>query len=83
MSYADDLKTVSVDEALINITSSIAQIKSWALHDQPPPSLSPTNPATELAETIWLQVKKSTSCKGIYQSFKTLPSYMLKWLQLA
>ncbi|KAF8898269.1 hypothetical protein CPB84DRAFT_1962837 [Gymnopilus junonius] len=58
MSHADDLQAVSVDEALIDVTSTIKQLRTQSgvdgsLHDY----------AIDFAETIRAQVRKATSCE--------------------
>jgi len=58
MSLADDLQAVSVDEALIDVTSRVTRIRTETAH--------PTaDPAKELAESIRAEVKKQTGCEGI------------------
>ncbi|VDC00972.1 unnamed protein product [Peniophora sp. CBMAI 1063] len=49
MSVADDLQAVSVDEALIDVTSAVEQMAS-------------SNPAKDFAESIREQVKETTGC---------------------
>ncbi|KZV71579.1 DNA repair protein [Peniophora sp. CONT] len=49
MSVADDLQAVSVDEALIDVTSSVEQMVS-------------SNPAKDFAESVRAQVKEATGC---------------------
>jgi DNA repair protein REV1 len=56
MSHADDLQAVSVDEALVDVTTSVAQLT--AKHPSNP------DPAKEFAEMIRLEVKKATGCEG-------------------
>lgn len=56
MSYADDLQAVSVDEALIDVTTAVKQIP-----------LSPdkfSDPAKAFAELLRNEIKKSTGCDG-------------------
>lgn len=57
MSHADDLQAVSVDEALIDVTSTVANMKS-----SPQGSIS-EDPAKDLAELIRSQVRKATGCE--------------------
>lgn len=57
MSHADDLQAVSVDEALIDVSSTVAQLRTSAL-------ASPTaDPAKDLAESIRSQVRNATGCE--------------------
>ncbi|KAK0200352.1 hypothetical protein DFS33DRAFT_1387562 [Desarmillaria ectypa] len=55
MSHADDLQAVSVDEALIDVTSTVNRLRAKAK--------GIVDPAKELAETIRAEVKKSTKCE--------------------
>ena len=59
MSHADDLQAVSVDEALIDVTTSVQQLRTQASE-----AGIPTDHAKELAETIRNQVRKATGCEG-------------------
>jgi DNA repair protein REV1 len=61
MSHADDLQAVSVDEALIDVTTAVEQIRA-GVADQP--TESSIDPTKELAEIIRAEVKKATSCEG-------------------
>lgn len=63
MAHADDLQAVSVDEALIDVTSSIRRINVELARNQ---ELSDNliDPAKEFAEAIRAQVKKATGCEG-------------------
>lgn len=56
MSHADDLQAVSVDEALIDVTSSVKAMASASEID--------VEYAQEYAELIRAQVKKATGCTG-------------------
>ncbi|THU80111.1 DNA repair protein [Dendrothele bispora CBS 962.96] len=61
MKHADDLQAVSVDEALIDVTSTVSRLLSKA---QSGSSTSrQTDPAKDLAETIRTQVRKATRCE--------------------
>ena len=62
MSHADDLQAVSVDEALIDVTTGVELMKAGAAGRSGDNSLM--DPAKELAETIRDQVKKATGCEG-------------------
>lgn len=55
MGYADELEAVSVDEALLDVTSSTGQFA--AAH---PDAI---DPAKGLADDIRVQVKKATGCE--------------------
>lgn len=59
MSHADDLQAVSVDEALIEVTSTVTQLRTRASQD--PDSV---DPAKDFAERIRAQVRKATGCEG-------------------
>ena len=63
MSHADDLQAVSVDEALMDMTSVVAQLRSQSSHD------SLIDPAKDFAENIRAQIRQATGCEGA--SFKT------------
>lgn len=63
MSHADDLQAVSVDEALIDVTTTVNQLRSHARNDGIP------YPANDLAETIRAQVRQATSCEGSFLAF--------------
>lgn len=58
MSHADDLQAVSVDEALIDVTSSVEAARAVADKDK--------DHANEYAELIRAQVKKVTGCTGVF-----------------
>ena len=62
MSYADDLQAVSVDEALVDVTSTVENAERAALTDSDP-YLHPDF-AKELAETIRTRIKNITGCEG-------------------
>ncbi|KAI4528961.1 DNA repair protein [Schizophyllum commune Loenen D] len=55
MSHADDLQAVSVDEALIDVSSTVHQLRSDALPG--------SDPAKDLAESIRSQVRSATGCE--------------------
>jgi DNA repair protein REV1 len=59
MSYADDVQAVSVDEALIDVSSTVTQLRARASQDS-----STFDPAKDFAETIRAQVWKATGCEG-------------------
>ncbi|KIJ63335.1 hypothetical protein HYDPIDRAFT_92853 [Hydnomerulius pinastri MD-312] len=56
MRHADDLQAVSVDEALIEVSSGVARLKAAA-------PLSSENFAATLAGTIRAEVKRATGCE--------------------
>ncbi|KAI0648432.1 hypothetical protein C8Q79DRAFT_906130 [Trametes meyenii] len=62
MAHADDLQAVSVDEALIDVTSSIARICT-ELTERTEGDNEPIDPAKDFAEAIRAQVRKVTGCE--------------------
>ncbi|PPQ77576.1 hypothetical protein CVT25_011368 [Psilocybe cyanescens] len=54
MSYADDLQAVSVDEALIDVTTTVNRLRVQS---------ATQDPAKDFAETIRAHVRKATSCE--------------------
>ena len=64
MSHADDLQAVSVDEALIDVTSTVNQLRSQVRNDN-----TPYDPAKDFAETIRAQVHQATSCEGNFLTY--------------
>ncbi|KAF8061713.1 hypothetical protein FPV67DRAFT_1783584 [Lyophyllum atratum] len=58
MSHADDLQAVSVDEALIDVTNVVTQLRSRSSQDP-----GAVDPAKDFAETIRAQVRKATGCE--------------------
>ncbi|KAH8100333.1 DNA repair protein [Cristinia sonorae] len=62
MSHADDLQAVSVDEALIDVTSSVQRIQTEISQSQNS-SASPIDPAKQFAEAIRAQVRRATGCE--------------------
>lgn len=62
MSYADDLQAVSVDEALIDVTTTVARLRKKAL---PQGALPSVDPAKDFAETLRALVRKATGCEGV------------------
>ena len=57
MGYADDLQAVSVDEALIEVTSNVVRLQA---------SSGTQDAAKDLAEIIRADVLKKTGCQGLY-----------------
>ncbi|KAI0628801.1 hypothetical protein C8Q77DRAFT_1067197 [Trametes polyzona] len=62
MAHADDLQAVSVDEALIDVTSSVARIRT-ELAERSDGADDSADPAKDFAEAIRAQVKKATGCE--------------------
>ncbi|KAG6915303.1 hypothetical protein DXG01_012226 [Tephrocybe rancida] len=71
MGHADDLQAVSVDEALIDVTSVVLQLRSRS--SQAPDSV---DPAKDFAEIIRAQVRKATGCEATRRA-KPAGSYHL------
>jgi hypothetical protein len=65
MSYADDLQAVSVDEALIDVTSTVAQMKVVPIGGGDASDGTSTDIARELAESMRAQIKAATGCEGM------------------
>ena len=59
MSHADDLQAVSVDEALIDVTTTVNQLRAQAQHER-----ALQDPAKDVAEKIRAEVRKATTCEG-------------------
>jgi DNA repair protein REV1 len=59
MRHADDLQAVSVDEALIDVSSGVARLRGAT-------PLSTDDPAVTLAQKIRAQVKPATGCEGMH-----------------
>lgn len=77
MSYADDLQAVSVDEALIDVTSTVAQSKVVPTGADDGDDCASTDVAKELAEEVRAQIKATTGCEGtvcVVSDHKTLTS---------
>ena len=75
MGHADDLQAVSVDEALIDVTSTVQRLRAKA-QDGFDPFSSPrpvTDPAREYAESIRAEVRRATGCEGQLPSTRVLP----------
>lgn len=64
MSYADDLQAVSVDEALIDVTSTMAQMRVVPTDANDDGDSTSTDIAMELAESMRAQIKAITGCNG-------------------
>ncbi|KAJ7118926.1 hypothetical protein C8R44DRAFT_841304 [Mycena epipterygia] len=58
MSHADDLEAVSIDEALIDVTTAVSRLRSAAAR-----AGSPHDPAKDFAESIRAEVKEATACE--------------------
>lgn len=64
MAHADDLQAVSVDEALIDVTSSVHRLRADAQSRQSRSPNVSSDPAKDFAEAIREKVRKSTGCEG-------------------
>ena len=64
MSYADDLQAVSVDEALIDVTSTVAEMKVVPTGGDGENDGTSTDIPKELAESMRAQIKATTGCDG-------------------
>ncbi|KAI0781503.1 DNA repair protein [Trametes elegans] len=62
MAHADDLQAVSVDEALIDVTSSVARVRT-ELVERLDGAAELADAAEDFAEAIRAQVKKVTGCE--------------------
>jgi DNA repair protein REV1 len=62
MSFADDLQAVSVDEALIEVTSIISRMKANEITK--PGDTATRDAIQELAGSIRAQIKRATGCTG-------------------
>lgn len=69
MSYADDLQAVSVDEALIDVTSTVAEMKVVPTGGGDENDGTSTDIAKELAECMRAQIKATTGCEGTFCDF--------------
>ena len=63
MAHADDLQAVSVDEALIDVTTSVRRIRSEISRSQGA-TRQIADPAKDFAEAIRTQVRRATKCEG-------------------
>ncbi len=59
MEHADDLQAVSVDEALIDVTATVNQMR-----EQPEYADGADDPAKDYAETIRNEIRAATTCEG-------------------
>ncbi|KAI0263776.1 hypothetical protein BC834DRAFT_971142 [Gloeopeniophorella convolvens] len=73
MSHADDLQAVSVDEALIDVTSTAAQMRIVRTDDDDDEEV-PVDNARELADSIRAQIRAATGCEA---SIGIAPNIML------
>lgn len=64
MGFADDLQAVSVDEAILDVSERVAQLKMSL--DDPAGDMNNRDFAKELAEQIRDKVRESTGCEGLY-----------------
>ena len=59
MKHADDLQAVSVDEALIDVSSVVLQLRAnGPQHDEA------IDPAKDFAEMIRASIRQATGCEG-------------------
>ncbi|KAJ6513132.1 hypothetical protein C8R45DRAFT_920854 [Mycena sanguinolenta] len=58
MTHADDVQAVSIDEALIDVTTAVSLIRRAAAR-----AGSPQDPAKDFAERIRAEVKQATECE--------------------
>lgn len=59
MSHADDLQAVSVDEALIDVTTTVNEMRQQSQYAD-----GTSDPAKDYAETIRNEVRAATTCEG-------------------
>jgi len=59
MSHADDLQAVSVDEALVDVSTTVNQLRNQARDRK-----SLEDPAKDFAETLRAEVRKATTCES-------------------
>jgi DNA repair protein REV1 len=59
MAHADDLQAVSVDEALIDVTNTINEMRKQDRYAD-----GSSDPAKDFAEAIRDEVRKATTCEG-------------------
>lgn len=64
MGFADDLQAVSVDEAILDVSERVAQLKMSS--NDPAGDMHDRDFAKELAEQIRDKVRESTECEGLY-----------------
>ena len=62
MSYADDLQAVSVDEALVDVSTTVENARRRAAIDNE--STEYPDFARQLAESIRTKVRNKTGCEG-------------------
>ncbi len=65
MGHADDLQAVSVDEALIDVTSSVRRIEAYVSQSDTGHGRENVDPAKDFADAIRSQVRKATNCEGM------------------
>ncbi|KAJ7491098.1 hypothetical protein FB451DRAFT_1349439 [Mycena latifolia] len=58
MTHCDDLEAVSIDEALMDVTSAVSHLRATAAS-----AGSPHDPAKDFAESIRAEVKEATGCE--------------------
>lgn len=67
LTHADTLQAISVDEALLDVTNAVANLREQTLAQEP--SAITRDFAKDLAELIRDQMRIVTSCEGAYPSF--------------
>lgn len=75
MAHADDLQAVSVDEALIDVTTSVKRIKTYISQSNSDQEHLTMDPAKAFADAIRSQVRKATNCEGSPK----LPIFLAKY----
>jgi DNA repair protein REV1 len=65
MSHADDLQAVSVDEALIDVTTTVNELRTHVRDDD-----TTYDPAKDFAEKIRAQVQQATSCESNFSHLR-------------
>ncbi|KAJ7274282.1 hypothetical protein B0H12DRAFT_1066406 [Mycena haematopus] len=58
MSHADDVQAVSIDEALVDVTTAVSRLRRAATR-----AGSPQDPAKDFAERIRAEVRQATECE--------------------
>jgi DNA repair protein REV1 len=61
LKFADDIEVTSVDEAMIDVSSAVSRLLQSTDHRE-----ESWDPAIDLAERIRDEIRRETSCEGIY-----------------
>jgi DNA repair protein REV1 len=64
MSHADDLQAVSVDEALVDVSTTVNELRNQTRDRE-----SLEDPAKDFAETLRAEVRKATTCESLSYFF--------------